>query len=350
VRPIMPILGALACAAGVSVYAQQQAPQTAMATAAKAFLGTLDAGQKQKATFPFSDPERFNWHFIPKERKGLPLKEMTEPQRKAALDLLRTGLSERGYETAATVRELEKVLKQVEMGSGPVRDHERYFFTVFGEPGDTGNWAWRYEGHHCAHNWTIVNGKAVASSPQFYGANPAEVRVEVPGAPPKGTRALAQEEDVARALVTSLTDDQKKMAVIGATAPNDIITGAQRQAAIQEDKGIAFSQLNADQQMALQRLIRVYTGKQPQALARERMQKIRAAGMDNVKFAWMGSLEKDKGHYYRVQGSTFLIEYDDTQNNANHIHAVWRDFKGDFGMDLLAMHYQASPHKVAAAR
>jgi hypothetical protein len=349
-RPVLPILGALACAAGVTVYAQQAAPQTAMSAAAKSFLATLEPAQKQKATFDFKSDERTNWFFTPVPRKGLPLKEMTASQRTAALGLLRTGLSDGGFQTAATIRELEKVLKEVEMGKGPVRDPEQYFFSIFGEPSDSGTWGWRYEGHHCAQNWTVVNGKAVASSPQFFGSNPAEVRVEVPGAPPKGTRALAQEEDAARALLNSLTEEQKKQAVINATAPSDIITSNKRQAEIQADTGLAFSQLTEEQKQLFRRLLQVYTSKQPQALARQRMQKIRQAGMDNVKFAWMGSLEKNQGHYYRVQGSTFLIEYDNTQNNANHIHAVWRDFKGDFGMDLLAMHYHAHPHKIAAAK
>lgn len=338
-----------AAAAVPTVFAQRAAaPEAAMAEAARAFLATLEPAQRQKASFAFTDDERLNWHFIPKERKGLPLKEMTPPQREAALALLKTGVSQRGFEKAATIRGLESILHVVEKGAGPVRDPERYFFTVFGEPKAGGTWAWRYEGHHCAMNWTVIKGSSVASSPQFFGSNPAEVRVDVPNAPPRGTKVLAEEEDAARALLASLDEAQRKEAILSAEAPRDIITGATRQAAIQEDKGLAYGKLKPEQQRLMLALIRVYTGKQPQALARQRVQKLRQAGLDNVKFAWLGSTEKDQGHYYRVQGPTFLIEYDNTQNNANHVHAVWRDFKGDFGMDMLAMHYQASPHRVAA--
>jgi hypothetical protein len=355
-RSSLRLYGALGCAAvivGVSaatVSAQRQRPRARMADAAKAFLATLEPAQRQKAVYPFNSEERFNWHFIPKTRNGLPLKEMTEPQRKAALSLLAAGLSEQGLMKANTIRELEKILKQVEMGRGPVRDPEQYFFTVFGEPSTDGTWGWRYEGHHCALNWTLVSGKPVVGSPQFFGSNPGEVRVEVPQAPPKGTRVLRGEEDLARALVKNLNEAQRGKAILSATAPPDIITGAQRQAAIQEDKGVAYGELSADQQGMLMQVIQEYTGAMPRGLAAQRLQKIRGAGLDKVKFAWMGSIEPNQGHYYRVQGPTFLIEYDNTQNNANHVHAVWRDFKSDFGMDLLAMHYQATPHRVARAK
>jgi hypothetical protein len=337
---VVLVLALFAGAGTVWLSAQRRRPAAAMADAAKAFLATLDAAQKAKATFPFNAEERLNWHFIPKERKGLPLKEMNPTQKKAALELLRAGLSEKGYTKAETIRRLDEVLRELERDTRGVRDSEKYYFTVFGEPSDNGTWGWRYEGHHCSQNWTLVNGRAIASSPQFFGANPAEVRE----GPMKGTRALAAEEDLARTLLKSLNPTQRAEAVLADKAPSDIITGAQRQAAIQEDKGIAYGKLNKEQQGMLLAIIEEYTNAQPPDLARGRLEKIRAAGLDGVKFAWMGGMERGQGHYYRVQGSTFLIEYDNTQNNANHIHAVWRDFKGDFGMDLLAIHYQESPH------
>jgi hypothetical protein len=349
-RRVLLGLGLLACGAAVAFSAARSRPETSMAGAAKAFLVTLEPEQKAKAVFPFNGEERLNWHYIPRERKGLPLKEMNPAQRKAALALLRTGESEKGYNKAAAIRELELILRQVEMGKGPVRDPEMYFFSVFGEPSEGGSWGWRYEGHHCSLNWTLVKGKAIAGSPQFFGSNPAEVRVEVPNAPPKGTRVLAAEEDLGRALVKSLSDEQKKEAVLNPVAPADIVTGHDRQASIQEDRGVAYGKLSKEQQGILLQLIQEYTAAQAEELAKERLEKIRKAGLDGIKFAWMGGVEKGQGHYYRVQGPTFLIEYDNTQNDANHVHAVWRDFKGDFGMDLLAMHYQASPHRVAAAR
>lgn len=357
--PFLVLGGAFALASLTSATLLSSAPrpaiagksraESAIAEAAQRFLGTLRPDQRQAATFPFQSEERLNWHFIPKERKGLPLKQMDATQSAAALELLRTSLSAQGYEKTATIRELEKVLFQMENGNAG-RDPGRYFFTVFGEPSTSGNWGWRYEGHHCALNWTVVGRKAIASSPQFFGSNPGEVRVEVPGAPAKGTRVLGAEEDMGRKLVNALNTEQRSVCVLNEKAPSDIITGASRQAAIQEDTGIAYDKLNAEQRGMLLSLIRVYTNSQAKELADKRLSALRKAGLAKVKFAWMGSTEPGQGHYYRVQGPTFLIEYDNTQNNANHVHSVWRDFKGDFGMDLLAMHYRASPHRVAAAR
>lgn len=350
-NPVLKGFAALAvlCTAAVAVNAQKGQPRT-MEAAAKEFLATLDSTQKSRAVFPFNSDERLNWHFIPRARKGLPLKDMNPAQQQAALKLLRVSLSQSGYDKAATIRELEKILKVVEMGRGPNRDPVDYYFTVFGDPAPTGTWGWRYEGHHCAQNWTVVQGRAVASSPQFFGSNPAEVRVDVVGAPKRGTKVLAGEEDKARRLVNALTESQKKVAILAATAPSDIITGAQRRAAIQDDKGIAYKDLTKEQQRLLMAVIREYTDAQAKPLADARLEKIRKAGLDGIKFGWMGPTEPNQGHYYRIQGPTFLIEYDNTQNNANHVHAVWRDFKGDFGMDLLAMHYQASPHRYARAK
>jgi len=311
-----------------------------MADAARAFLATLTPDQRTKAVLPFNSEERFHWFYTPVSRKGVPLKELTPAQRQAALALLHAGLSEKGYSKAETIRKLEDLLREIEQGRGPTRDPDLYFFTFFGEPDANGAWGWRYEGHHCSQNWTIVHGKSIGSSPQFFGANPAEVR----DGPMKGTRVLSAEEDLGRSLVKSLTAEQRAEAVISTSAPGDILTTNTRAAAIQEDKGVAYSKLTKDQQGTLLALIEEYLSAQPRAQARERLEKIQKAGFDQIKFAWMGGLEKGEGHYYRVQGSTFLIEYDNTQNNANHIHCVWRDFHGDWGEDLLADHYRNSPH------
>jgi hypothetical protein len=186
-------------------------------------------------------------------------------------------------------------------------------------------------------NWTVVGGRIVSSLPQFLGANPAEVSA----GSLKGTRALAKEEDLARHLLKSLDEEKRKIAVLHPQAPTEILTGAQREAAIQEDFGLPFTSMSVEQQGVLISLIEVYAGTMPRPLAEERLGKIRAAGLESIKFAWMGGSEKGQGHYYRVQGPTFLIEYDNTQNNANHIHTVWRDFQGDFGRDVLKEHYQA---------
>ena len=314
-------------------------PPSGMTAAARAFLDSLSPDLKQKAQFPLDADERMNWFYTPVPRKGLTLNEMNEAQRTAAMNLLRAGLSEKGYTRAQTIRALEDVL--VELGGNPkVRDKGLYYFSVFGEPGPKSTWGWRYEGHHISQNWTIVNGNAMATTPQFFGANPAEVRQ----GSRKGTRAIAEEEDLAFELLRSLDAAQQKTAIIDAKAPNDILTTNTREAAIQEDRGLAHAQMNATQKALLLKLIESNAAAQPEAVARERLAKLRAAGLDAVKFAWMGPAEKGQGHYYRVQGPTFIIEFDNTQNDANHIHLVWRDFKGDWGRDLLAEHYKTSQH------
>ncbi len=315
-------------------------PARSMSEAARAFLATLDGSQKSKAMLPFDSEERFRWFYTPVQRKGIALKDLAANQRAAALALLRAGLSEKGYSKAETIRKLEEVLREMEQGRGPDRDPELYFFTFFGEPAASGTWGWRYEGHHHSQNWTIVRGQSIAGSPQFFGANPAEVR----DGPMKGTRVLSAEEDLGRSLVQSLTPEQRAVAVLNTAAPNDIHTTNQRKAAIQADTGIAYARLSREQQGTLLALIEEYLSAQPRAQARQRLDKLRKAGLQTVKFAWMGGLDKGEGHYYRVQGSTFLIEYDNTQNNANHIHCVWREFNGDWGEDLLAGHYLNSPH------
>jgi hypothetical protein len=320
--------------------AQPDRPEAAMLKAAKALIAALDETQAAKIRWPFDSDERFNWYFVPRERKGLPLKEMNEQQRAAAFALLRAGLGASGYTKAETIRSLENVLRAIE--GRAIRDPELYYVTIFGEPSDTGSWGWRYEGHHISQHWTVVKGKAIATTPAFFGANPAEVR----DGPMKGTRALAAEEDLARALLASLTDEQRRRAIVAEKAPNDILTSNSRKAAILENTGIPADALTGEQRAILIKLLEEYASTQPPALAEQRLSKVRAAGPASIRFAWMGSTTKapGNGNYYRIQGPTFLIEYDNTQNEANHQHTVWRDFDGDFGVDLLADHYAHDPH------
>jgi uncharacterized protein DUF3500 len=319
-----------------AVVAQTRTPEQAMASAARALLATLDDAQRAKIRFAFDSDERLNWHFIPRVRQGLPLKAMTEPQRAAAFTLLKTGLSQQGFTKAETIRNLENVLRDLERSN--TRDPEQYFFTIFGEPGQS-PWAWRYEGHHSAQNWTVVAGKAIATTPAFFGANPAVVQ----DGPLKGTRALSPEADLAWALLRALTPEQMAAAVTSPTAPNDILTTNSKKAPRLEDVGLVASTLTSRQQGLLMTLIEAHAGNQASGLAEKRLAVVRADGLANIRFAWLGSTEEGKGHYYRIQGKSFLIEYDNTQNNANHQHVVWRDFAGDFGADVLAEHYAQDP-------
>lgn len=340
-RSILPaIVLAVLVSAGPTRAAEPPAVP-AMADAAAAFLKALDAGKRAKSSLPFNSDERLNWHFIPRERQGLSLKEMTPAEREAAFALLRSSLSAMGYDKVETIRRLEEVL--FAQSKNPVRDTELFFFTVFGEPSPKGAWGWRYEGHHLSLNWTVLDGKLVASTPQFLGANPAEVRE----GPQKGTRALAAEEDLGRALVKSLRPEQLALARVGKDSPGEILTEASRIASIQKDEGIPYGKLDAEQQGMLLSLIQEYAASQAPAEAQARTARVRA-DLANLKFAWMGGLEKGEGHYYRIQGRTDLIEYDNSQGGANHIHSVWRVFEGDWGRDLLDEHYKTAPHHAPA--
>jgi hypothetical protein len=308
-----------------------------MTEAANAFLASLTPEQRAQATYQFADDERFDWHFIPKPRKGLPLREMTGEQKQLAHALLAAGLSQRGYIKASTIMSLDEILKRMENGTGPHRDPEGYFFTVFGEPSENGTWGYRVEGHHVSQNFTIVNGR-VQDAPSFFGSNPEEVKE----GPRKGLRILGREDDLARTLVKSLTPEQQKTAIVTKEAPKDILTEASRKAALNgQANGISIAKLTAPQRETLQSLLDEYCNNVPDQIAQYREEQIKKAG-NNLYFAWEGGLDRGEGHYYRIQTPSFLIEFDDTQDHANHIHSVWRDFDGDFGLDLLKEHYQTS--------
>jgi Protein of unknown function (DUF3500) len=326
---------------GVTIASQRSA--ASMAGAADKWLTSLSPEQRQKAVFAFDSEERLRWHFIPNEmfpRNGLMFKEMTEPQRALAHDLLKTGLSARGYLAATSIMELEKVLRAIEGGVRFPRDHEAYRISVFGTPGDKTAWGWRLEGHHVSVRFDVVGGSATASSPAFFGSNPAEVR----DGPQKGTRVLGAEEDAARAVLDSLDEAQRKTAVILTEAPGDIVTMIAPKVDPLSPVGIKAAALTKAQRQRLMDLIDVYAGLMAPDLAAERMNRLRKAGLDGIAFAWAGETDKGKKHYYRIQGPTFLVEYDNTQNDGNHIHSVWRDFNGDFGRDLLREHLKSVPH------
>ena len=326
----------------------------AMAAAASKFISALTPEQRQQASFAFDADERTHWHFIPTEmfpRKGLLIRSMTEPQRALAHDLLKAGLSQRGYLTATSIIDLETVLKALEAaqrsaapqpppGAPLERDPEKYFFSIFGTPSAKDTWGWRVEGHHVSLHFTVVNGTLVASSPSFFGSNPAEVRE----GPKKGLRILGAEEDAARALLQSLDPAQRARAIIDAAAPGDMVTMANVNISPLSPSGLPADAMTAAQRDVLMKLLDVYIGKMAGDIAEDRLARVRKAGVEKVAFAWAGDTERGKKHYYRVQGPTFLVEYDNTQNDGNHIHSVWRDFNGDFGRDLLREHLKSAPH------
>ena len=313
---------------------------TDMAKAANTLLASLDEKQKLKATFTFDGDARTYWHFIPAEmlkgghRKGLQIKEMTDPQRKLTHALLKTVLSEGGHTKVRNIMFLEDILFVLEgKGRRFVRDSEAYHVLVFGKPGDKGAWGWRFEGHHLSLNYTIGNGKLTVV-PSFWGSNPA-VSDFGPG---RRLVALKVEENLARKLRLSLGEKQIKKAVIADQALRDILTAALPAVNVLEQTGVAYSDLSEANQKLLIALIKEYINRHRAVVAKEDWAKIQKSGLETIRFAWAGSTKRFEPHYYRVQGPSFLLEYANTQNGANHVHATWRDFKGDFGRDLLREH------------
>jgi len=352
-RRLSVVIGLVALVAIGSTIAAERSAST-MANAATAFLGSLTPEQKQQATFAFEGDERLHWHFIPTEmfpRKGLLIRDMTPAQRKLAHELLKAGLSQRGYMTATQIMDLENVLGAIEAAQRSAgtsaeaaraleRNPEKYFFSIFGTPSAKDSWGWRVEGHHVSLHFAVVSGALSAGSPTFFGSNPAEVRE----GPKKGLRILGVEEDAARALLTALDETQKKKAIIDVKAPGDMITMANVDISPLSPTGLSAEAMTPAQRDLLMKLIDVYVGYMAADLAADRTAKLKKAGVEKIAFAWAGETERGKKHYYRIQGPTFLVEYDNTQNDGNHIHSVWRDFNGDFGRDLLREHLRSVAH------
>jgi hypothetical protein len=307
-------------------------PGEAMARAAQTWLGSLDEGQRRAATYAVNDDERENWHFVPRSRQGLALARMSPAQRTLARDLVATGLSERGLLATDAIIVLEDVLFAMQGSS--IRDRTLYHFTVFGEPGKPAPWGWRIEGHHLSINF-LVAGDRIAATPMFFGANPAEVRIEHAQ---KGRRALAAEEDEGRALMLSLATGQQRTALIATRAPEEIITGNDRVARLSAPSGLAYSAMTPDQQARLRGLVAVYANRLRSEIADTELQRIADQGWNQVHFAWAGGTARGDAHYYRIHSPHFVIEYDNIQNDGNHIHTTWRRFEGDFGRDLLREH------------
>ncbi len=356
-------------AAGQSQRPSRQVKQRqyeAMITAARNFLNTFSSELRAKAVLPFKTEERSNWHFFPSlvtsvsaavqrsflgvqpfERKGVSLKEMTKEQRIAAHSLLQSALSTQGYLKAASIIHLEEVLRDLEINQGRdakistlVRDSENYFFTIFGTPSEDLPWGWRVEGHHLSLNFSSIADELVAVTPAFMGANPALVSSGAHA----GSRILAAEEDIARELLAKLDVKQSSQAIIAATAPDGIITGTSRKVGLKNFVGLAALKLNGAQRGLLMRLVEEYVNNMRPDFAHSQLKRIEAAGIEKIHFAWAGGTERGQPHYYRVHSPTLLIEYDNTQSNANHIHSVCRDLENDFGEDMLLKHYKESNH------
>ena len=308
-----------------------------MRVAVERVVAALPPDSRARLVRPFDDRDRLDWHYTPRSRNGVALKELDARGRDAVHALLEVALSAVGYQKVVNIIELELVLREIET-FGLMRDPERYHLTIYGTPGTTGAWGWRFEGHHLSLNFTLAGDHMSVDTPSFFGANPARVA----SGPRAGMRALASEEDEARTLLASLSEAQRREAVFDTRPYGDIVTTNAAKVEPPNAVGIDAAKLSAAQRMQLEKLIAVYARTFEPALADARLARVREGGIDSVRFGWAGSLDPGRPHYYRVQGPFFLIEYDASQNGGNHIHTVWRDFDGDFGRDLLRQHYETA--------
>ena len=309
-------------------------------SAAREFLASLPADLRARTAFPIDSPERLAWHFVPKDRVGASLLELDDTQSELLGPLLATALSPEGLLAARGVMKHENILRRIETAAGaPLasrRDPGKYHITVFGAPGAGAPWAWRFEGHHLSINVTQLPGAPPIVAPLFIGANPATV----PDGLEAGFRLLAAEEDVGRELIKMLPAERRKTALIRETAFADILTGNDPKVKPLELEGLAAADMSSDERAQLRSLVELYAGRMNAASAKDTLARIDRAGFEKLHFAWAGGIETGAPHYYRIHGPTVLIEYDNTQNDANHIHTVYRDLERDLGGDVLRAHYR----------
>jgi len=307
------------------------------------FLNSLSKDQRESAQMELSDSSRTTWHFFPGtmyQRAGIQLHELNDTQKELLFTLLRSHLSETGYNKARKIMGLETVLFELGQGDANFRDPEKYTIAFYGDPMKDNLWAWSFEGHHLSLNFTIADDK-VSIAPRFMGASPATIK----GGKRKGERTLAHEEDYGLQLVNALSNEQKQKAIFQNTAFPDIVTFNASEVTPLQTVGIRIGDLSDNQKEILTTLMYEYLSTMPTRLAETRMKNLKSEPFDDIRFGWAGATEAGKPHYYRIQGKTFLVEFDNTQNNANHIHLVWRDFDGDFGRDLIREHYEHSHHQ-----
>lgn len=329
------LLLVMACIQPFLVQAQSSA-------AARAFVALLNDQQNQATLFPFDGEERYNFHFVPRERNGITFNEMTDAQRDAAMRLIRTGLSEQAVQKAKGIMQLDLVLKELEKRKPEdhFRDPGNYHITIFGLPDTATAWGWKLEGHHVAFNFAVDHDRVVGATPGFLGANPGIVL----SGEQHGKQVLADETEIGADMLQSLDAERRAKAIVDSVAPKDILSFESRRAQLDGTAGITYQELTVLQRQKLLQLISLYIHRYTRLFAEDMQQEIRQAGMDNIHFIWMGDTVPGIGHphYYRVQGPTFLIEYDNTQNNANHVHSVIRDLVHDFGGDELLQHYKSA--------
>ena len=321
----------------MTVQSTHAAAVSQMTEACSNFLNSLNSDQKAKTVYSYLDGERIFWYYPPLNRHGLPLREMDAKQRQLAYAVMASGLTDKSYEQAKLIIEHEDILGPLEVEQDKVtflRDTERYYFTIFGEPGGSDPWGWRVEGHHVCLNYSIWNDKVIAVTPFFFGANPAEVRK----GPKNGLRILGDREDLAFELMESLDAGQQSKAIIYDEAPLDILTYNSSKVSLPREEGLPASRMSGTQQEMLMALVTLYVSQVRSDVAQERLDAFKTNGIDGIHLAWAGPVDKSKAHYYRLHGGDFLVEFDNRQDGANHIHSVYRDVENDFASDVLRQH------------
>lgn len=307
------------------------------------FLKSLSDDQKKITLFPLNELNRFDWHFVPptqSPRTGISIKSLQPTQKEFVSKMLQDFLSEKGYEKTKRIMGLEYILMVLEPKNSS-RISENYFISIYGMPGIDAAWGWKFTGHHLALNFTVV-GNQMAVAPFFFGANPGTVGE----GPQKGFRALKAEEDLGFELINLLNDPQREKTIFNSKAFSDIVTFNSPHVMPLDEVGLLAKEMTTLQKVVLEKLIATYLADMPEKIAKQRQKKIIKEDFDDIRFGWAGATVIGQGHYYRVQGKSFLIEFDNTQNNANHIHAVWRDFNGgDYGLDMIKTHYEQHSHK-----
>lgn len=335
------LLGCLVAAVGV---ADDTSPVASMTLdGVNAFIETLNDDQRVQTLHSLGGEAQTDWTYLPGERVGLPLRDATEDQRRLMLEIVDHAVSDTGWERIEDIRALEIYLRDVAKSIPAMRDPNGYFLAVFGEPSKEGTWGLRFEGHHLSLHWVFRNGEVAAAVPQFLGSNPATI----PDGPKAGSRILGRQENFARELLASLTDDQAAAGIQDDKAPRDILTQFHSQAERLPDEGVAFADLDDAQQRLLMNVLHDALAVQTPEVARTQWDNVEAGGKDGIRFLWIGGRADGEPHYFRIQGPTFVYEYNNVQNGAKHVHTVWRDFDGDFGRDLLAEHMRAE-HTTAA--
>jgi len=306
-----------------------------------ALMNSLTPAQKEIVSFALEDPAKTRWHYLPHDsfaREGLPLSEMTAGQIEKTYALLEAYLSESGYDQMQQIIDLENYLAIVE--NNPYkRDASKYYIAFYGTPHKDSLWAWSFEGHHLSLNFT-VSPEAIAFAPAFWGSNPGIV----PIGPEQGKIVLKTDHNLGLQLVNSLSPAQLEQTLVSSKTYGEILTQNQDAVALIPNNGIAYRQLQAPQKKLLKQIIHHHLDRMEKPVSQKARGLLENENWNEITFSWAGKTEKLKAHYYRIQGQSFLIEYDNSQNNGNHIHAVWREFNGDFGKDLIQEHYQKGGH------